>query len=256
MTLISTIIRDAYRESNLIPITSDPTADEMTEGLRLLNRYVLALIGNDAGDPLVSIPIGNHNISRPAGYPGYSGQPYSDWFAPVNARLILNLVDTQTVYLAPNPEDGARFAFFDGSNNLAIYPLIVNANGATIAGDTSQTFNTNGDNGEYFYRADTNDWALVSPLLSDSSSPFPSKFDDVLIVGLAMRLNPRNGVAANPQSIAAYKDNLRKFKAQYNQTIEVGSELGMVRTPGAKRQWRYYGDPQEFSYGYPRYWRR
>lgn len=41
MALVSEIIKDAYREANLIPITQSPTLDEQTEALRLLNRFVV-----------------------------------------------------------------------------------------------------------------------------------------------------------------------------------------------------------------------
>jgi hypothetical protein len=75
MTLVSEIIRDAYRESNLIAITADPTSEEETEGLRLLNRIVSGTYGIDAGEELQVVPIGNNNISRPADYPYYNQVP-------------------------------------------------------------------------------------------------------------------------------------------------------------------------------------
>lgn len=254
MTLISTIIRDAYRESNLIAISADPTSNEQDEGLRLLNRYVLSLFGNEAGDPLTSIPIGSNNIDRPQGFPGYEGQPTGNWFVPVDSRLILNLTSTETVYLHPRPHDGARFSFIDKSNNLSTRNLIVDANGYTISGATSATFNTNGLANEYFFRVDIGDWSIVSPLVSGDESPFPQKFDDLLIVGLAMRLNPRNGVAIDPQSVEAFRMNQRKFRATYGQSINMPSEEGLLRTPGTRRsRWSGYSSTDAFSSGIP-YW--
>lgn len=252
MTLISTLIRDAYRESNLIAISADPTTAEQTEGLRLLNRYISSLFGNEGGDPLQALPIGRHNISRPGGFPGYENQPNGDFFVPVNTRLILNVTAAQTVYLHPKPHDGARFAFVDKSSNLATFPLTVNANGYTIGSATTATFNTNGKVAEYFFNGETGNWGVVVPVIAADSSPFPEKFDDALIIGLAMRLNPRHAVEMDPQSVEAYKSNLRKFKAQYGQNIEVGSELALVRTPGTLRA-RYfdYGDNASFDYGLP-----
>lgn len=253
MTLISTIIRDAYRESNLIAISADPTTAEQAEGLRLLNRYVLSLFGNEGGDPFTTIPIGRNNIDRPAGFPGYDGQPRGDWFVPVNSRLVLNLTQSETVFLHPRPHDGARFAFVDKSANLSTFNLIVDANGYTIGGSSTTTFNTNSQSAEYFFNADTGNWGVVTPLLSSDASPFPEKFDDLLVIGLAMRINPRNGVAADSQSVEAYRMTLRKFKAQYGQVIEMSSEEALLRLSGTRRKnyWIGYDDNDAFNTGIP-----
>lgn len=253
MTLISTIIRDAYRESNLIAISADPTTNEQAEGLRLLNRFILSLFGNEAGEPLTSIPIGSGNIDRPSSFPGYTDQPCNDWFAPVNSRLILNLTSAQTVFMHPAPHDGARFAIVDKSGNLATYNLILDGNGYTVEAALSKTLNTNSMTREYFFRGDTGDWGVVAPLIASDASPFPEKFDDLLIVGLAIRLNPRNDVAADQQSIETLQSNMRKFKAQYNQTIEMPVEDALLRTSGMGRAISRlgYNDMDAFTYGHP-----
>lgn len=236
MTLVSTIIRDAYRESNLIAISADPTDDEKSEGLSLLNRLLPSVYGTEAGEELDPIVIGRNNIDRPSGWPWYDQVPaQSEWFVPPNARLILNLTSPQTVWLNPNPQDGERFSFVDTSDNLATYNLTVDGNGRKIGAGFSTVVNTNGATAEYMYRADIGTWLKFTPLEADDTFPFPTEFDDLFVIGLAMRINPRNAVQADVQSQQQYTRLLRMFKARYRQNEEVGSEPGIVRTPGAHR---------------------
>lgn len=241
MTLVRDIIRDAFRECNLIAIAADPTTSEYDEGLRLLNRLVSSSYGNEAGEQLDPFPLGQNNISRPNGYPWYNQNPgWADWFVPHNSRLVLNLTAPLTVYLDPNPEDGSRFAVQDMSNNVAAHPLTVIANGHLINGATQQVFNTNGVNMEFFFRQDSGTWATLSPLGLDDEFPFPIDFDDYFVIGLSLRLNPRYAEQADSQSLLAYKRAATQFKARYRQHDFVWSELGLIRTSGARR--RYYDD--------------
>jgi hypothetical protein len=254
LTLVSDIIRDAYRESNLIAIGADPTSAEQTEGLTLLNRLVASVYGIKAGEDLEPLVIGRNNISRPQDFPGYETVPdETEWYVPANARLILNLEEAVTVYLDPNPDDGARFAFMDKSGNLSTYNLTINGNGRTIASATSVTVSTDSAIQEYFYRADTGDWALVSPLEADDTFPFPDEFEDMFVIGLAARINPRNGVAVDAQSGGTYSELLKQFKARYRQHRQVGLELGYLRLVGVRRGYSgSRGDNSEFNIGRPR----
>jgi hypothetical protein len=237
MTLVSDIILDAFRESNLISITATPTTAEQTEALRLLNRVVLASIGDDAGEQLDILPIGRNNISRPVGYPYYDQVPFqTDWFVPPNTRLMLNLSTPQTVYLNPSPTDGERFGFVDKSANLNTNPLTVVGNGMTIDGLLSEVFNVASAKMEFVYREDTGNWAVLTPLTLASDMPFPADYDDVFIIELAMRLNPRNATDVDPQSLQAYRKALRGFKAKYRQHRQVGSEAGITRLPSNRRR--------------------
>jgi len=248
VTLLSTIIRDAFRESNLIAISADPTAAEQEEGLRLLNRLILSLFGYEAGDPLTTLPLGSNNVSRPV---GFADNLPNDWHLPANTRLVLNITSPQTVYFHPKPEDGARMSIIDKSGNLSTNPLTIAGNGYTIEGQTSVTLNTDNVANEYFFRADTGNWSLVSPLTVDDESPFPEQFDDLLIIGLAMRLNPRNGVAVDAQSAEAYRNNLKKFRAKYRQTVHTPVEDALLSASGTMYHY-YYSDTDTFTSGYVR----
>ncbi len=247
MATVLDLVTDAYRESNLIAIGSVLSADQLTEGVTLLNRYRMSVYGTEAGEQLLSFPLGQTNISRPDGYPE---APDGDWIVPHNTRLYLNLSAAQTVYLNPNPIDGARFAFKDTAGNLATYNLIVKGNGRLIGGTTSATFSTNSQSREYFYRADAGDWKVLDPLVSTDTWPFPEEFDDMFVIGLAMRLNPRNVIQTSPESIAAYKRLLLMFEARYRQACQVSTELGLLRTSGIKRRYGNFSD-NSFNTGYP-----
>lgn len=257
MTLVSEIIRDAYRESNLIAISADPTADEIEEGLRFLNRLVSSVYGNEAGDQLQPIVIGRNNIDRPQGFPWYDQVPdQTDWFVPQNVRMVLNLTEPQTVWLDPNPQDGQRFGIQDKSGNLASFNFTIEGNGRTIDNDQNLVINTNGANMTFMYRQDTGDWAIVTPLLISDTFPFPPEFDDMFIIGLAMRLNPRHAVEVDPQSVQAYQRSFRQFGARYQQVAVMFSELGLIRTKGNQEQ--YFDDTRLgnslFNSGYAMMW--
>jgi hypothetical protein len=254
LTLASDIIRDAYRESNLIAINANPTDAEQTEALTLLNRIIASVYGNEVGEKFTEVLIGRNNIGKPQGYPWYDGvPPYAYWVVPHDVRLILNLTQPETVYLNPTPEDGDRFSILDASGNLATYNFTIVGNGRNIEGATSVTKSTNGDVTDYLYRADLGNWVKVAPLIVSDTFPFPTEFEDLFIVNLAMRLNPRNGSQIDPQSIDRAKSLMTKFRARYTQIIEVGTEEGINRLPSNKR--RRYADSRrnnaEFDTGYP-----
>lgn len=242
MTLVSDIIRDAYRESNLIAVGTEPSGAQTDEALRLLQRIVASVYGDEEGEELEPLPIGSNDINRPSGYPWYNQVPSeSNWFVPKNTRLVLNLTAPQELWLAPCPEDGDRFAIQDISRNLSTFNVTINGNGRTIGGATSAVFDTDGSNVEYMFRADLGDWVAITPITAVDLFPFPIDFDDMFVTMLAMRLNPRYVVATDPATASAYRRSSIQFKARYRQHQEVGSELGLVMTPGNKRCWNGWG---------------
>ena len=174
MTTVSQIITDAFRQSNLIAVAASPTSDEQTEALRYLNRIVKSVFGMEAGENLVAFPLGDSGISRPSGYPWWgSEEPSSDWFVPENTRLMLNLTAPLSIYLHPDPDDGARFAVEDVAGNLATYNVTVYGNGRLVDGSTSVTLSTNSTSDEWFYRADTATWSKYTSLDLVDTFPFP-----------------------------------------------------------------------------------
>lgn len=258
MTLVSQIITDAFRQGNLVQTGAAPTADEATEGLRYLNRLVKSVFGNEAGEALIALPIGRHDIARPAGWPWWNTTPSGDWFVPKNARLMLNLEESTPLYLHPVPDDGTRFAVIDISSNLSTYPVTVYGNGRLIEGAASVVLNTDDLDAEWFYREDLANWLRYAPLEADDTFPFPEEFDDFFITLLAIRLNPSYGIALDPQSKAIFDRSRSQFRSRYSQHIPTRSEPALTRLSrlsaerDAWRDWDGYYDPTSaWNRGYP-----
>jgi hypothetical protein len=155
---------------------------------------------------------------------------YPDAYVPSNSRLQCNLTEATSLNLDPNPRDGARLAVVDNPHNFATYNLTLKPNGRHIEGSSSNlALSTNGLTREWFYRADTGNWVKLTALVAADNSPFPDQFDDLLVIGLYMRLSPRHGPPVSGESVAVYKDLLGKFRSKYAQSSEVRSESGLIR---------------------------
>lgn len=249
-TLISQIIQDAYREANIIAVETNPTANQSTEGLRLLNRYIRALFGNELGQSLRRIPYGDNNVGHRSDEALYY-QSVLNYFIPSNSKIICNLEAAKTLRFPPNPEDGARIAISDASSNFSTYNLTLEGNGRVIEGTTSVTLNTDGQDVEYFYREDTSEWKQVSTLATSDPLPFPEQYDDIFIIGLAIRLAPRYGTSIAPESIEIYNSVMSKFRARYGTTDEIRSELGLTRLPSNKNFYGWGYSDDYFDKGLP-----
>ena len=254
MTTVAQIITEAFRESNNIPVGQLPTAAEQAEGLNLFNRFLASVYGNEAGDPLTPLSIGNNNMESSVFYNLYN-IPITNWYPPRNARLIFNLSSAQDLNFNPFPNDGERIAIHDASGNFATNPVTLHGNGRLIDGATTVTLNTNSTIKEYFYRADTNTWMNTHNLGLVDPFPFPTEFEDYFIIGLAMRINPRNKQTMDPQSIEAYRRLRSAFRSRYKQITEQRPEEALLRTPNIPYLfYRNYGPflsgPQAFNLGY------
>lgn len=231
MTLVSDIITDAYRRSNLIALGQVPNTAQTAEALRYLNRIVKSVFGNEVGEKLEAFPVGRHNISRPAGYPWYGTVPDSNnFFFPPNVRAILNLENNEHVdiYLHPNPPIGCRFAynFMDPGNGKTV---TIYGNGRYITGVDSISIDGSVVEAEYLYRDDLANWVQYAPIIAADIFPFPSEFDDFFIITLAMAINPSYGQMLDPQAQAAFKRSAGQIRARYHQELPQRSELGLTR---------------------------
>jgi len=231
MTLVSQILHDALRQSNLLAIGAVQTSTQTEEGLRYLNRIVKSVLGFEVGDPLTGFPLGGDNISRPSGFPSWGNDPGTSWTVPKNSRLALNLTQSVTLYLNPAPQDGERFAVNDHAGNLATFPVTVQGNGRLIEDATSVTLDTDGLDAEWFFRADTGNWVRVSALLEDDVFPFPEEFDDFFITMTAARLNPSYGAALDPQSQMMLTRARSQLRARYRQNHSVCSTPALTKMP-------------------------
>ena len=232
MAFVYEIIKDAFREANLIPITQSPTLDEQTEALRLLNRFVRSIFGNEAGDKLQSFAVGTGNVLTTSSLPTYtfSGTLY----VPLNARLMVNITAATTLNLHPDPEDGSRVAVVDATGNFNTFNLTLVGNGRKIDTATTAVLNTASLQKEWFYRADLGSWMAITNLGLNDTFPFPLEFEDLFVIGLATRLNPRNGVAIDDQAMMNFRRQRNLFRARYSQSIQQESEDGLVRLTGSR----------------------
>lgn len=244
MTIASSIITDAYRESNLIPLGSSPTVNQQTEALGRLNVLIYSTVGNEVSDALDDLVIGGSNDQT----------PYLNDYVPDNSRLILNLAAPLTIKLDPYPFPGQRVSFVDVAGTLASYPLTINGNGRNIEGVATLVLNTNGDSREYIYRADTGNWQKINTLAYTDALPFPMRFDDYFVTMLAMRLNPRYGQSLSAETTEALKRARNQIRAYYHAFEEVRSDLdtrGYLSDPRA--YWSV--EATDFKTGKPFPWR-
>lgn len=232
MALVTEIVKDAYREANLIPITQSPTLDEQTEALRLLNRFVRSIFGNEAGDKLQSFPVGTNNVATTASLPTYNFTTPN--YVPLNARLLVNNTTPMTVQLHPDPEDGSRISVVDATGNFNTVAFTLNGNGRKIDGATTAVLNTANLQKEWFYRADMGSWMAITNLGLNDTFPFPLEFEDLFVIGLATRLNPRNGVAIDDQAMMNFRRMRNLFRARYSQSIQQDSEEGLIQLTGTR----------------------
>ncbi len=221
MTLVSSIITDAYRESNLIALAATPNTNQTNEALRRLNNIVLSSIGYEVGDELTDLTIGGD----------YDQSTYvADWL-PANCRLILNLDSAKTYYLDPSPYEGQRFGIVDVLSNLATYPVTIDGNGRLIESATTLTLNTDDLTREWLYRSDVGGWVRVTTLASGDQLPFPAEFDDYFITMLALRLNPRYGQALSQETQAALRRSKNQIRARYRNEKQTPPEfMGRLAT--------------------------
>ena len=216
MSLISSIITDAYRECNMLPLGRAPSVNQATEALRLYNQLLATIYGSDAGESLVDWPLGGFGQDEPQ----LPQQPTLDMLQrpDINSRLIATNPAPIRVYLTPQPQDGSRYGIVDPFSRLAAFPVTLDANGRVIEGAPTLALSTNGLDREWIYRADLGAWLRVSNVLATDDNPFPTKFDTMFIVMLAIRLSPRYGRAMTDESISALKTVRRDFVARYLQS--------------------------------------
>jgi hypothetical protein len=232
MALVSEIIKDAFREANLIPITQSPTLDEQAEALRLLNRFVRSIFGNEAGDKLQSFAVGSLNVVTTTQLPIFDFTTPN--YVPLNARLMVNISADTQVNLHPDPEDGSRVAVVDVAGNFNTFNLTLRGNGRGVDTATTAVLNTASLKKEWFYRADLGSWMAITNLGLNDTFPFPLEFEDLFAIGLATRLNPRNGVAIDDQAMMNFHRQRNLFRARYSQSIQQESEEGLIRMTGSR----------------------
>jgi hypothetical protein len=205
VTLVSSIVTQAFRRSQKIAIVSSPSVAEEAEALALLNPIIGSVLGNEAGQRLHDITVGGT----------YDQSQFLSSWIPENTRLACSLASTRTFNLHPSPYEGQRFAVVDVPANFSTYNLTLNGNGRTIELDSSLTISEDGFYAQWMYRADTADWTRITDLIALDEMPFPNEFDIYFINRLATELDPNNGITTAPEVIASMQRHEAQLLARY-----------------------------------------
>lgn len=117
--------------------------------------------------------------------------------------------------------------------------------------------NVNGSFIEWIYRADLGAWVRVTSVAETDENPFPDRYDQMFIILLAIRLNPRYGRQLDAQSLQVLQQNRREFVARYLQSapLEIDDSISWPFTSvqGYDQQ-RNFSSRRSFDQGsYP--WR-
>lgn len=243
MATLQEIVNKAFREVGITAVGASPETAEYSEGLALLQSIGKTLIGNEMGERLTDVNIGSASSLNSAGKTLDASSDITSLYIPSNVRLVCNLTKSLTAYLNPRPSDGARFGLLDASNNFSTFPVIVGGNGRGIgsAGNSSSSFNTNGLSTTYIYRADLGYWSAADFVTDTGPSPFPDKFDDLLVFMVAKRLCPRFGATWTPEQEQNLTRMIRIFRAQYHQETEADPEYALVRLPSNQYSENIFG---------------
>lgn len=213
MSTLSQIIQRGFRESQILDIDRQPSTAQENEALVILN----GIIKRHTRPSTVTIWLGNTtNIKT------QRGSILKDFTPLVNDRAIpqdtfVNLLVNQsyTVLLPPEPGDGARLSFIDVSGDLASYPLTLNGNGNLVADNETAVLSDANSITSYLYRRDLANWQPVSSLIATSTMPFPEEFDDMFVIELAIRLNPRYGKEISGVTADMYQQIRSRFVGRY-----------------------------------------
>lgn len=229
MTTLTNIAISAFRESGIIPVGEMPDSMELSEALEKLQTLIPSLFGIELGEYLTDVNYGTNGLSS-------SRQDNEDvtsfvdsGYIPANTRLVINTDSAKTLYLPPNPKDGARVGVIDASGNFATYNITLNGNSRMIESSATKTLSTNSLVREWFYRADLGSWERVATLTGSSESPFPAEYDDFLAIHLAYRINPRYGATTAPETQMTFQRLQKKFKSQYKQKKTASIEDALLR---------------------------
>lgn len=227
--LVSAAITDAYREGNLTALGDTPKTAEFTEGLSILNRFWTWLRGHQLGEAFqdwqypppanqVTVPETLILQSDPALGP-YQNLPNQ------NSRVLATVTAPAIFYFPQNPSDGARMAWVDiGSSAVQV---TLNGNGRLIEGNLTLvvTSATQLNGLSWFYRADLASWQRLPTAagfaLTDNL-PLPPEYDDLFVIYLSLRLQPRNAQEANAITTELYKQLMARLRAQYRQYVPTG----------------------------------
>jgi hypothetical protein len=239
VTLVSLMVTDGLRESNLIALGEDADPAQGAEGLRLLDRLVSSVFGNEVGERLQDWT-----------FPPVNGAIYPWQYIPPDTRIVMGAnAGGRSFNINPYPQNGDRLQLVDAGANFATNNVTLIPGPAKFGGSSSNyVANTNGFNKTWIYRADIADWALISPLEASGEFPFPQAYDDAFIGLLAARLSPRYEKAMSAESQASLQRAMTQLRAGYARTRLEPADLAVLRLRGAENCYPYLGEGHLYGY--------
>ena len=67
--------------------------------------------------------------------------------------------------------------------------------------------------------ADLGNWIEVKDMALTDTSPLPAEYDDLLAIGLAIRLGPRYGRGISRETVARFTQLISRLQAKYKQIV-------------------------------------
>ena len=215
MSTLSEIVQRAFRESQILDIDRQPSASQEAEAVTILR----GIIFRHVRPAVQTIWLGDTTTIKEQN--GYVLKDFTN-FAPNRAvpqDCYVNLVldEATTLYLPPEPGDGARLTFIDVAGTLATNALVIQGNGNLVDGASFQTLATNNLNTSFMFRRDLAEWRPVATigLVATTQMPFPEEFDDMFVIELAIRLNPRYGKEISGVTAEMYQAIRSRFLGRY-----------------------------------------
>ena len=250
MTTARDLITLAFREANFNNSVGALSAEELSEGLILLQSTVDSLFGLVVGTKLTPwyIPFPQRVSSVAANAPAYPGekslsQHGDETLPPANTRLMFRNTDAPaTVFLQYQPDDGAVLEYVDVGHTENV---ILNANGALFGLEGSvdeiiiEAVFPAGRNPprRWAYRGDYGSWLALTDIGLDTVFPFPRAFDDYFVMFLAIRLSPRFGSEPRQVTVLRFQQMEGFIRNSYLQSKEQ-----MSRIPGGSLTSQAYGN--------------
>jgi len=215
MSTLSEITQRAFRESQILDINRAPSVQQENEAIEILRGIILRKIR-----PAVT-PIWLGDLSAVREQRGTVLKDFTSYApqraVPQDCYVNLLLTTPLTLLLPPSPGDGARLTFIDVGGTLATNPLTLVGNGNLVDGGSTETLATNNSNTSYMFRRDLAEWRPVTTvaLIGTAQMPFPEEFDDMFVIELAIRINPRYGKEVSEITGEMYQDIRSRFMGRY-----------------------------------------
>lgn len=256
MTAIADILERSFFEAGLTTELQHATPTQTNNAMQTLATLIDFLYGTNAGEYLQPWPLGN--FGRTTQSRMSLSEQMLRW-PQQNARLVAVNEEAITVYLPTDPSDGARIGIMDPLNHLAAAPVTIDANGRSIENVGNVVLNTNGTNRIWFYRGDLGNWVRIVPLVITDEMPFPSDYDQMFIIMMAMRLNPAYGRNVSSVQAQFLKEFRQQFVARYVQSapLAINPEVSLTSRQSFNTYQDYWyggGNTDAFNRGMDGWW--